>query len=210
MWTYQLASIKIPVKRYLNNLCAKIHNFIQKCTPNYLRAPTNLLNTWSTVGLQRLNNDGSDPTSKQHWFNVVCLLGTLALHRLRDLRRWPNIGLTLGRCLVFTGYYGHNDWVTAISRWQDAGSYATRHKLCYKPECQQPVRDHHGKDLRLKFKLHVIISLLEFPCFHSTLISSTLCEYYFGKYCKDDDLSIKNVPVLYEDFFYESTLYVKQ
>ena len=40
MWTYQLASIKIPVKRYLNNLCAKIHNFIQKCTPNYLRAPT--------------------------------------------------------------------------------------------------------------------------------------------------------------------------
>ena len=38
--TYQLASIKIPVERYLNYLCAKIHNFIQKCTPNYLRAPT--------------------------------------------------------------------------------------------------------------------------------------------------------------------------
>ena len=37
MWTYQLASIKIPVERYLNYLCAKSHNFIQKCTPNYLR-----------------------------------------------------------------------------------------------------------------------------------------------------------------------------
>ena len=40
MWTYQLAPIKIPVERYLNYLCAKIHNFIQKCTPYYLRAPT--------------------------------------------------------------------------------------------------------------------------------------------------------------------------
>ena len=40
MWTYQLASIKIPVERYLNYLCAKMHNFIQKCTPYYLRAPT--------------------------------------------------------------------------------------------------------------------------------------------------------------------------
>ena len=43
MWTYQLASIKIPEERYLNYLCAKIHNFIQKCTPNYLRAPTKWL-----------------------------------------------------------------------------------------------------------------------------------------------------------------------
>ena len=42
MWTYQLASIKIPVERYLNYLCAKIHNFIQKCTPYYLRAPTKM------------------------------------------------------------------------------------------------------------------------------------------------------------------------
>ena len=40
MWTYRLASIKIPVERYLNYLCAKNHNFIQKCTPYYLRAPT--------------------------------------------------------------------------------------------------------------------------------------------------------------------------
>ena len=31
-WTYQLASIKIPVQDDLNYLCAKIHNFIQKCT----------------------------------------------------------------------------------------------------------------------------------------------------------------------------------
>ena len=31
-WTYQLASIKIPVQEDLNYLCAKIHNFIQKCT----------------------------------------------------------------------------------------------------------------------------------------------------------------------------------
>ena len=40
IWTCQLASIKIPVEQYLNYLCAKIHNFIQKCTPNYLRTPT--------------------------------------------------------------------------------------------------------------------------------------------------------------------------
>ena len=40
MLTYQLASIKIPVERYPNYLCAKIHNFIQKCTPYYLRDPT--------------------------------------------------------------------------------------------------------------------------------------------------------------------------
>ena len=31
-WTYQLASIKIPVQDDLNYLCAKIRNFIQKCT----------------------------------------------------------------------------------------------------------------------------------------------------------------------------------
>ena len=31
-WTYQLASIKIPVQEDLNYMCAKIHNFIQKCT----------------------------------------------------------------------------------------------------------------------------------------------------------------------------------
>ena len=46
MWTYQLASIKIPVERYPNYLCAEIHNFIQKCTPYYLRAPTsNIMKT---------------------------------------------------------------------------------------------------------------------------------------------------------------------
>ena len=39
MWTYQLATIKIPVERYLNYLSAKIHIFIQKCTSNYLIAP---------------------------------------------------------------------------------------------------------------------------------------------------------------------------
>ena len=31
-WTFQLASIKIPVQEDLNYLFAKIHNFIQKCT----------------------------------------------------------------------------------------------------------------------------------------------------------------------------------
>ena len=42
MWMYQPASIKIHVERYLNYLCAKIHTFIQKCTPNCLRAPTKM------------------------------------------------------------------------------------------------------------------------------------------------------------------------
>ena len=58
MWTYQLASIKIPVERYLNNLCAKIHNFIQKCTPNYLGAPT-IGTLWQSaveIGLFRMMN----------------------------------------------------------------------------------------------------------------------------------------------------------
>ena len=55
MWTYQLASIKIPVERYLNYLCAKIHNFIQKCTPNYLRAPT-IVFVWDLYRLDSYRN----------------------------------------------------------------------------------------------------------------------------------------------------------
>ena len=31
-WTYQLASIKIPVELFPNYLCDIIHNFIRKCT----------------------------------------------------------------------------------------------------------------------------------------------------------------------------------
>ena len=43
-WTYQLASIKIPVQEDLNYLCAKIHNFFSRSAHfiSYidLRAPT--------------------------------------------------------------------------------------------------------------------------------------------------------------------------
>ena len=40
IWTWQLASIKIHIEQYLNYSNAKIHDFIQKCTTNYLRDPT--------------------------------------------------------------------------------------------------------------------------------------------------------------------------
>ena len=40
IWMCQLASIKILIEQYLNYLCAKIYNFIQKCTPIYRRAHT--------------------------------------------------------------------------------------------------------------------------------------------------------------------------
>ena len=36
IWTYQPASSKIPAEQDLNYMCAKIHNFIQKCTLHHI------------------------------------------------------------------------------------------------------------------------------------------------------------------------------
>ena len=87
MWTYQLASIKIPVERYLNYVCAKIHNFIQKCTPNYLRAPTNtILYDIGILGLNELDNVHFDLAGILNvfcWF-FWCIGG---LHWLRRMKK---------------------------------------------------------------------------------------------------------------------------